>query len=238
MNQTLWLEIKLESDGAFSRGDGAAGEVNSELQQELNGLPYLSGKTLKGLLSATCAEVLDALKQSTKKETFEAWRNSAARLFGSPGSKASESGQLHVGNACLPEDLRQAIGQQVQSKQLTRLQVLESLTTIRHQTAMNAETGAALEHSLRAIRVILRGASFTARLDFISALDGKKMDAAEHKRDLALLAACAKTLRRAGAHRNRGLGKIRVELYSSDPLTQDKPDTEALFSPLRAEVKP
>ena len=236
MNQTLWLEIKLESDTAFSRGDGTAGEVDADVQHDLNGLPYLSGKTLKGLLSATCAEVLDALKQAEIKKLVE-WQKSAARLFGKPGSEASESGQLHVGDARLPDDLCEAVTQQVNAKKITRLEVLESLTALRHQTAMNAETGAPLEHSLRTIRVILRKTILIARLDFIPALGGKTVTEAEQERDLALLAACAKALRRAGAHRNRGLGKIKVALYANNPVIQEKPDTETLFAPLRAEVK-
>jgi len=236
MNQTLWLEIELKSDAAFSRGDGAVGEVDADVQHDLNGLPYLSGKTLKGLLSATCADVLDAFKQSSIKNIAE-WQKSAARVFGKPGSLSSESGRLHVGDARLPDDLREAINQQVQAGDLTRLDVLETLTSIRRQTAMNPESGAPLDESLRSIRVILRKTIFTARLDFIAALDGKVIDAGEHARDLALLAACAKTLRRAGAHRNRGLGKIKVALYTGDPANQEKPDTETLFATLRAEVK-
>jgi len=236
MNQTLWLEIKLESDSAFSRGDGAVGEVDADVQHDLNGLPYLSGKTLKGLLSATCAEVLDALKQSGVKNITE-WEKSAARVFGKPGSLSSESGRLHVGDARLPDDLREAVSLQVRTGTPTRLDVLESLTTIRRQTAMDAGTGAPLDESLRSIRVILRKTIFTARLDFIAALDGKVISADEHARDLALLAACAKTLRRAGSHRNRGLGKIKLALYTSDPANQGKPDTETLFAVLRAEVK-
>lgn len=236
MKQTLWLEIKLESDTAFSRGDGTADEVDADVQHDLNGLPYLSGKTLKGLLSAGCAEVLAALRQSGIK-SFGEWEKSAARLFGKPGSLAGESGCLHVGDARLPDDLRKAIAQQIQAKEISRQEVLESITTLRHQTAMNAETGAPLEHSLRTIRVILRKTTFNARLDLIPALDGQVTDADEHARDLALLAACAKTLRRAGAHRNRGLGKIKVSVFAGDPVLQAKPDTETLFAPLRAEVK-
>lgn len=34
------LQIKLESDAAFSRGDGVAGTVDSEVQHDQNGLLF------------------------------------------------------------------------------------------------------------------------------------------------------------------------------------------------------
>ena len=230
--QTYWLKIKLESDAAFTRGDGVAGEVDSEVQHDHYGIPYMSGKTLKGLLSASCAEVISALQQSGAKDLGR-WKESAGRLLGRPGSKATQSGLLHVGDARFPLDLREAIMQDTVSPD----EILESLTTLRRQTAMNNETGAPKDESLRTIRAILRENIFASRLDFAPPLNGKPIDDEEEQRDLTLLAACAKALRRAGAHRNRGLGKITVTLHDTDPFLSQSDQTNSHFSLLK-EAKP
>ncbi|MEW5941613.1 MAG: RAMP superfamily CRISPR-associated protein [Chloroflexota bacterium] len=224
MNQTYWLQISLESDTAFTRGDGIAGVVNAEVQHDEFGLPYLGGKTLKGLLTAACAEVMSALERA-KPELYDDWKKSAERLFGKPGGGPAEAGCLHIGDARLPDDLCAAVARDHQpgapTPGLTPADVLESLTTLRRQTAMDTETGAPLENSLRASRVILRETVFASRVEVVPLLGGRQISPEEAQRDLALLAASVRALRRAGAHRNRGLGKIRVELFDQDPFDEN-----------------
>lgn len=210
--KTYWLKIELESDAAFGRGDGVAGKLDAEVQHDQYGLPYLGGKTLKGLLTATCAEVWFALKQS-RPELLSEWEYHAQRLFGSPGSQIEDAAILHVGDAKLPQDLRAAIAQEIELKALTRKQVLGTLTTLRRQTAMDPESGAPLKHSLRTVRVILRKTPFVAQLNFLNPPD-------REFRDLALLAACVKAFRRAGSDRNRGRGRLSAELYDCYPFPE------------------
>lgn len=215
---TYWLKITLKSDTTFGRGDGVAGLVDAEVQHDDNGLPYLGGKTLKGLLGAVCAEILYALDKAVPGH---GWYESAGRLFGAPGSSMSEPADLHVGDALLPDDLRQFIAYNVHYKELTPGVVLAALTMLRRQTAMDAETGAPLQETLRTMRVIVRETPFIARLDF-------KQEPA--KADLALLAACVKAFRRAGSGRNRGRGRIETELYDAYPgQTGSQPTTGQHF---------
>ncbi len=213
--RTYWLKITLESDTIFGRGDGVAGLVNTEVQHDEYGLPYLGGKTLKGLIAAACAEIRYALEQ-TKLDILPAWDQSAERLFGRPGSQENDSANLHFGDARLPDDLRSVVAQDVKRKRLSRQDVLEMLTTLRRQTAMDAESGAPQKETLRTIRVILRDTSFVARLEFFEK---------PKENDLTYLAACVKAFRRAGSDRNRGRGRLRAELYNCYPIP--KPDTKA-----------
>ena len=201
---SYWLKIKLESDSALGRGDGVAGLVNAEVQHEPSGLPFSGGKTLKGLLTATCGEILYALDQS---QALGSWDKVAQSIFGQPGSKRSARGKLHVGGAFLPDDLRQAIAEDIANKQLTREDVLEAITVMRRQTAMDAERGTPLDQTLRTIRVVLRDTIFTARLDFLTTPTDD---------ELALLYACVKGLRRIGTNRNRGMGRVSCLLYSDE----------------------
>lgn len=220
---SYWLKIDCLSDAAFGRGDGVAGVVDAELQHDKEGFVFMSGKTLKGLLSASCAELMHALIAAGQSQK---WEKIASNMFGDPGHVEAHMGNLHVGDARLPESLRTVGGK------MSRIDRLESLTTIRTQTAIDPVTGAPMDHSLRSIRVILRGTSFVSRLEH------DLWDTSSAKEDeLALLAAVVKGLRRAGTSRNRGLGKIKVELFDADPFSKDvKPITDSLFKSFSTEV--
>lgn len=198
---TYWLQFKLKSDTTFGRGDGVAGLVDAEVQHDQYGLPYLGGRTVKGLLVMECADILAALPDKQQKR----WQKAASRLFGRPGSTVGEQAQLMIGNAQLPDDLRRAIVEDIKEKRLTREKVLESLTTLRRQTAMD-ERGVPKEHSLRTIRLVLRETIFVAALRFM---------VQPHEDDLMLLAACVAAWRRAGTARNRGHGRLQARLRDS-----------------------
>ena len=203
--ETYTLRITLESDATFGRGDGLAGVIDQEVEHDEFGLPYLRGRALKGLLVEECANILYAFDQQNS-ELASKYREVADRLFGQPGSELDDSASLRIGNACLPDDLRDAVQAEVDAKRLTRMDVLESLTDVRRQTAMD-ETGKPDEHSLRSTRVVLRGTPFVAPLAFFSPPGDT---------DLALLSACVKAFRRAGTGRNRGRGRLRAVLQDEE----------------------
>lgn len=239
----LLLRFTLQSDATFGRGDGVAGLVDEEVQHDEFGLPYLSGRTLKGLLAEECAEILFSLEQ-VKPNEIKQWKDAAQFLFGSSGS-GDESARMHVGDAQLPSDLRAAIARdfvQLQEKLrdkkesererafgLKRGAILESLTALRRQTAMDA-SGAPKKETLRTMRVIVRGTPFEARLDFVDPGDEQLAQNAG-----ALLAACIKALRRAGSGKNRGRGRLHADLY---PLEGAPAVTDQLFTRFRQAVNP
>ena len=198
------LQLDLLSDATFGRGDGLAGVVDAEVQHDNAGLPYLAGRTLKGLLGAECADIVYAIGRQPGGQTK--WVEVGDRLFGKQGSALDGAARLRVGPAQLPADLRQRIAQDVADKLITRTEVLESLTAIRRQTAMDKVTGAPLDNTLRAMRVILRDTPFEAAISLEGTPDDMTAD------DLALLAACVKALRRAGTGRNRGRGRLTARL--------------------------
>ncbi|MCK9441504.1 MAG: hypothetical protein M0Q13_08800 [Methanothrix sp.] len=193
----FWLKFVLKSDATFGRGDGVAGLLDREVQHDAYGLPYLGGRALKGLLVEECVNILFALKCQGRAER---WRITAQRLFGLSGSQDEDQALIRIGEAHLPDDLRQAIRIGFERNELTRAQVLNSLTSIRRQTAMEIDGTPKME-TLRSMRVILRQTPFEAALEF---------RADPSKDDLALLAACIKALRRAGTGRNRGRGEFEA----------------------------
>lgn len=201
----LVLEVALQSETAFGRGDGVAGAVDAEVQYDAHGFPYLHGRTLKGMLNEECVNILYSLRETTIDAKWEAIAN---RLFGVPESGASGAGALTVGNAELPAALRAAVAgaQAGGTEKHAPDQVLQSLTTVRWRTAIDAETGSPRKETLRSERVILRNLVFTAPL----ALEKTNDDA------LALLAACVAALRRVGRGRNRGQGAVKARLLAED----------------------
>jgi hypothetical protein len=70
--------------------------------------------------------------------------------------------------------------------------------------------------------------TFTAQLDFFSDPQAN---------DLPLLAACARGLKRAGSSRNRGLGRIEVALYETDPTEGGKQVTDVHYARFNEIVK-
>lgn len=202
----LRLRFTLLSDATFGRGDGVAGLVDAEVQHDRYGLPYLGGRALKGLLGAECSDIVSALEGATANRDAR-WRTAEQRLFGDSGGTLKGAAIMRVGAARLPADLRAAVAYDIQQNRFTPSEVLETLTDVRRQTAMDAESGAPKRETLRTMRVILRGTAFESRLDFVQT---------PTEDDLALLAACVKAFRRAGTGRNRGRGRLKAELLDAD----------------------
>ena len=214
MNYTL--KITLKSDATFGSGEGVAGFIDAEVEYDpKTGLPFLRGRALRGLLVEECANLLYGLKQVNPTRYQDA-EKAAKRLFGAPGSRSEDAGALFVGRAELPEKLRQAIRYAIKNDKITPSGALEALTTLRRQTAIR-EDGAPEKNSLRTQRAILRETEFVALLT----LQGDANAFEE-----ALLAACARSLRRAGTGRNRGRGRLETKLFKTEAevLTEIAPD--------------
>ncbi len=196
------LKIKLLSDTTFGRGDGVAGLIDQEVEHDPFGFPYLRGRTLKGLLSEEGDNLIAMLTNHRPS-----WERVACKLFGTLGSTIGTIAAVHVGDACLPEDLRQAVAFQIKDETLTKTEVLDSLTTIRRQTSIDPQSGTPDEGSLRSFRVVLRDFCFTADLIF------EKMPSDEM---LSFLAVGSLALRRLGSGRNRGRGHVQCTLHDAD----------------------
>jgi len=226
--KTYWLCFSLLSDATFGRGEGLAGLVDQEVDHDGYGLPYLKGRTLKGLLNEECANILYALERQAAY--MRRWREAAQRLLGGPGSTLTDDAQLRVGYALLPSDLRWEVRKVLQAKGalLKAADVLGSLTAIRRQTAVDEKTGVPDEHTLRAMRVILRETPFEARLTFTS---NPEPD------DLPLLAACILALRRAGTGRNRGRGRLQACLCANEENHPGRDITHEQFKAFVQEVR-
>ena len=53
MNSPQTLHMELLSDATFGRGEGTAGQVDTEVEHDEFGIPYIGGKAVRGLLRDT-----------------------------------------------------------------------------------------------------------------------------------------------------------------------------------------
>lgn len=201
------LSLALLSDATFATGDGVSGLVDREVEHDALGLPFLRGRTLKGLLSEEADNLLYSLSQIQAGQINPKWTAARWSLFGQSGGTLGADPVVNYGHASLPEALRQTVAQTfaASDNHLTPQDVLSTLTAIRRQTAITAE-GVPVEGSLRAMRVILRQTTFTAVLSC-----QRELTLVE----LGLLAAATLALRRGGTGRNRGRGRVQADLLDS-----------------------
>ncbi len=199
------LYLRLRSATTLGRGDGVAGWVDREVEQDQDGFPFLRGRTLKGLLREAAEEIVFALPYPPNlKQAKDA-------LFGGlGGSGIDDEGILYVEAAQLPPNVRALWRAEMANQRtsqtgemtLTPTDVLESLTGIRRQTAVN-EYGAPDHATLRSMRVILRETLLAAELSFTRAPNDDEW---------ALLTAATLGLRALGTGRNRGRGWCQAML--------------------------
>lgn len=216
-----YLTVHLHSNATFGTGEGVAGLVDVEIEHDAYGCPFIGGRTLKGLLVEEWANLRFALGQT------DAWDDIATVLFGRIGATGDGDAQMRVGAAALPPDLCTAI----RKDNIPSHQILASLTAIRRQTSINAQTGAPQEGSLRAMRVLLRETALIATLDFNQTLEDKECT-------LGLLAACVLAVRRGGTGRNRGRGRLSMLLHTTEPTDyRDATFTRACFETFEREVR-
>jgi hypothetical protein len=191
------LQIELLSDATFSRGEGTAGQVDTEVEHDKFGMPFIGGRTVRGLLRDSW------LSMCTH---FTGLNEAAERILGR-SQALNESCRLRIGDAVLPASMRSTIRAAAERTEhkLVPEAILAGFTAVRYQTAEDRMTGAPEKTTLRSSRVVLRGFRLESH---ISWLNGHMPDAA----DLRVLALCALATRHGGLLRNRGRGHLRVTL--------------------------
>lgn len=185
------MRIELLSDICPSSGEVYNSSVDTEIDYDSYGFPFLSAKRLKGCLRETALFLREWGKEIPLEEIFgaEGNRNSALRL---------ENARLEQYEN-LKADIDKLKKHSDETKRaLSHPQTVLSLYSyVRTQTAM--ENCVAKEGSLRVLRVLKKGLCFEAHFT----LDEKYLD--------AMQMICQAT-RNMGMNRTRGLGEIRITI--------------------------
>ncbi|CAN0395443.1 unnamed protein product, partial [Phaeothamnion confervicola] len=198
------LKLSISSLWRVGSGKGSGPQADELVLRDAQGLPFVPGRALKGLLRD--AMELASLSGSVAPERI-------TKLFGSalpqPGKDqdqdqqmesgrfSSEEGELWIGSAKLPETWNRWVESTSEEESFS---ILSSLFTHVSSTAIDAN-GVAAKHSLRVAEVAMP-------MDLGADIQGAPNDeswAEDIKKALPLL-------RALGSRRNRGYGRVDVTL--------------------------
>lgn len=196
----MWtLKIDMLGDWHIGAGREGGAYADALVIKDSNGLPYLPGRSLRGVL-----------KQAFTEAAQRGWFGDSSTayvdlLFGREGTDgATAQGLLRVSNAELSDAEKQAIVQQPSLRQF--------LFSTRASTAIDSDTGTAKNGSLRTLEVAVP-MQLSAAIE-LNTQHAKFKELPFNQAELAqLLDACTALISELGGHRQRGLGrcKIRVE---------------------------
>lgn len=193
------MHVRIDIAGYWHSGTGTgyAAGADALVVRDRNGVPYLPGKHLKGLLR----HAMWALETNQVVELGVTDRLFGVGAEGVTGVAAktrygTSSGKLAFGSAEMSKSWREFAAARGSRQKLTYL-----FRTIQ-QTALS--DGVALASSLRSIEVTVP-MELTAEVDWVSELTEQEIEALE---------LAAGTVRAVGGFRSRGLGRAKVEVVA------------------------
>jgi len=188
--QNVVLSWEFLSFWQSSSGKGEHARLDTQTARDPQGLPVLPGRTIKGLFR-------EAAQQLALWGHMD--QNAVDLLFGRADDTASstgtENGLLVFDSAYVSRELAAAYAKEEVTKEMLYRDIA--------QTAIDRETGRALDHSLRRIEVVVP-LTLYSNVSLISA-SGPALDA-------ATLSKIAREVRYAGSLRKRGLGRVEVKV--------------------------
>ncbi len=170
-------------------GTGEGANVDAVVVKDAAGLPYIPGRTVKGVLreAVLCAEELNLVPAGTTERLFGTRSQTANRFETKPGA-------LRFSNATLGGEMAAWAAEPMNAGTVAGLYRQVSSTCI-------DERGMAKDDTLRRIEVAVP-----------VALQAQVTGPTDHGDWLTALAASAPFIRGGGAHRHRGLGRVAVNI--------------------------
>lgn len=185
------ISIKLLSDLCCYSGEVYNTTVDTDVVYDDYGLPYIPAKRLKGCIREAALE----LYEMGLMPHYNA-------IFGKEGSDASA---FTISNAKLENyDAKVKELKQFEKTDFVNQQnVLSLYTYLRTQTAVDTNTGTAIENSLRTLRVLKKGLIFHADVDL------------ENKDYFEEFKNAVSMVKHMGVSRTRGLGLVELKVENS-----------------------
>lgn len=185
------ISIKLLSDLCCYSGEVYNTTVDTDVVYDDYGLPYIPAKRLKGCIREAALE----LYEMGLMPHYNA-------IFGKEGSDASA---FTISNARLENyDAKVKELKQFEKTDFVNQQnVLSLYTYLRTQTAVDTNTGTAIENSLRTLRVLKKGLIFHADVDL------------ENKDYFEEFKNAVSMVKHMGVSRTRGLGLVELKVENS-----------------------
>lgn len=191
---TQLVSVSLLSEWHIGSGEGAGAYADALTLKNHHGLPFIPGKSLKGLFR-------EAMQQGIESGWFPSELNLMDALFGEEGQAMTTQGALQFSSANLSA-LETAYLVQHPEQRKGMFRVLQS-------TALDPQTGVAKNKSLRSIEVV-NPMCLTAQ---ISLNPQHKAAAALADYPVSLcLQHASQLILSLGAKRHRGLGQVQMTL--------------------------
>jgi CRISPR/Cas system CSM-associated protein Csm3 (group 7 of RAMP superfamily) len=192
------LTFDLQSDWHIGSGKEAGAYADSLTIKDDDGLPFLPGKSIKGLLREAFT-IAQANSWCTDIEKAHDINNLTDALFGSEGQGVESQGMFQLSSATLSCDEVAFFNQQVNAK--------AHLFRIIQSTEIDHKTGVATKGSLRSMEVSVP-MTLKSELELNSSHSAFRPELAQAL--LPLLNACCGLILELGAKRHRGLGQVSV----------------------------
>ncbi|MCH7402138.1 RAMP superfamily CRISPR-associated protein [Belliella kenyensis] len=181
------IKFSIQFYGYWHIGSGLSGgtKADSLVLKDHNKLPYIPGKTIKGLFRHA-AEELAALSESYLDQDM------VQKAFGTFGYSEDSGSKLFFSDAQLSS---------IHAKEILSLGLSESLYEVISSTKID-ELGVAEDKSLRQMEVTIPLTLYGAITDFES-------------KYYELLSKSATMIKYLGLNRNRGLGRCEIKVFES-----------------------
>lgn len=190
MKASVQFELLTWWHAGSGRGDGE--RADAVVQVSSAGLPYLPGRTVKGLLRAAAATV------GASEQDLAAWFGTALLGTGERVKALEEARFLTKAGSLTFSSATLGPAWEAYAKSLPSRGALRPLFALLATTAVDHDTGTARDRSLRTVEV-------AAPMILSATVEGP-----EGERWFPALQTAAPFLRSLGSGRNRGLGRVRV----------------------------
>ncbi len=209
--KTYTIHIELKSDALIGSGEGFGALIESDIVFDDLGIPYIPSKRIKGCLREAACEICHMLKDLGITSFMDLTANPKDEsdftilndTFGKPGQ--DKPTPVYFSNLTIRDYEKEREWLEYLLHQypsiISREGILSAFTALRQQTAID-ETGIAKEHSLRTIRVIKRGLTFTGEITLKE--DGERV---------RLLSLACLNLGSMGSKRRRGFGEVECRFF-------------------------
>lgn len=180
----ITIKIEFFSPWSCSSGLSAGAEADGLVIKDTNGIPYIPGKTVKGVIREAVEDYISFSGLSVSLD------NSFGKNAEECGDDLPQKGSLFFSNAHLAEDEAEAIVAEGMT---------EFLYTNRTSTAIDGKTGIAKDHSLRTVETTVPCTLYAQVLHVDNEL-------------LRIMEQALGLIKHMGIGRNRGMGRCRFSI--------------------------
>jgi CRISPR-associated protein Csx10 len=183
------IEIKFDSDWHIGSGAGIPGSVDRTVLRDADGLPYVPGKTLTGILRDSAEFVVEARGQ--------VYKDALESLFGGQPAQGEklEDAKIGISDAVFSDELKEVLRSHEALKQ--------ALFIVQPGIKIDRATGRTEDKHLFSREEVRGGCTLRANVMIEDSLSPEEE---------TLLGDAIKATRRIGGHRRRGGGRCKLSI--------------------------